>query len=445
MKKRHAAKKAGENLAWWQLSLIGIGCTIGTGFFLGSSIGIRMTGPSIVFGFMIAALATYIVYDALAAMTVDHPEKGSFRTYAKKAFGRWAGFSSGWVYWSSETLITGSQITALSLFAKFWFPDLPLWVFSVFFGVLGLVVLLTGVNGFERIENVFAVAKFAAIVMFIVIAAAALLGMIDGGGGRPGLPESMEGFFPKGLKGFSAALIFSFYAFGGIEVLGLMAGKLKNKKDAPKAGSVMLLVLLVIYVLSIGLALLLVSWKTFKADESPFIIVLDGFKIPFMSDVFNGVFIIAGFSTLAAALFAVTTILVTLSDDGDAPKVFSRKTKNEIPIFAIGLTAGGLAAASLVSLLLPEKVYEYVTTAASLMILYNWAAILMSVQRVIDLKIWGHIKRILGFLLIAAAIGGSLFDQVSRIGFYISMGFLFTIIMVTVVTMRIRKGEEGGV
>ncbi|CAH0275528.1 hypothetical protein SRABI96_03820 [Peribacillus sp. Bi96] len=43
-----------ENLKWWQLSLIGFGCTIGTGFFLGSAIGIKITGPSIVLSFTIA-------------------------------------------------------------------------------------------------------------------------------------------------------------------------------------------------------------------------------------------------------------------------------------------------------------------------------------------------------------------------------------------------------
>ena len=58
------------NLSWWQLSLIGVGCTIGTGFFLGSAIGIKITGPSIVFSFILAAIGTYIVYSLLAKMTV---------------------------------------------------------------------------------------------------------------------------------------------------------------------------------------------------------------------------------------------------------------------------------------------------------------------------------------------------------------------------------------
>ncbi|WP_181742416.1 hypothetical protein [Terrilactibacillus laevilacticus] len=34
---------------WSYLPLLEVGCTIGTGYFLGSSIGIITTGPSIVF------------------------------------------------------------------------------------------------------------------------------------------------------------------------------------------------------------------------------------------------------------------------------------------------------------------------------------------------------------------------------------------------------------
>src|ERR1700719_151260 len=111
-----------EKLKWWQLSLTGVGCTIGTGYFLGSSIGIKETGPSIVISFVLAALGTYIVFNQLAKMTAKDPQDGSFCYYAKKAYGRWAGFSCGWNYWSSNILIMGSQLTALSILSKFWFP-----------------------------------------------------------------------------------------------------------------------------------------------------------------------------------------------------------------------------------------------------------------------------------------------------------------------------------
>ena len=66
------------DLKWWQLSLIGVGCTIGTGFFLGSAIGIKITGPSIVFSFILAAFGTYVVYNLLAKMTAQDPQEGSF-------------------------------------------------------------------------------------------------------------------------------------------------------------------------------------------------------------------------------------------------------------------------------------------------------------------------------------------------------------------------------
>ncbi len=57
------AKEKEKKIKWWQLSLFGVGCTIGTGFFLGSSIAIRTAGPSVLILFVIAAIVTYFVYD----------------------------------------------------------------------------------------------------------------------------------------------------------------------------------------------------------------------------------------------------------------------------------------------------------------------------------------------------------------------------------------------
>lgn len=432
-----------ENLTWWQLSLIGIGSIIGTGFFLASSIAIQMTGPSVILAFIMAGSATYIVFEALAKMSSKDPQKGTFRTYAKKAYGRWAGFSSGWVYWCSGMLITGSQLTAISLLSRFWFPMVKLWIFASIYAVCGLIILFIGAKAFGKLESVFAVMKISAIFMFIIIAVLALTGVLDGNL-KEGIPQSVDEFFPGGIIGFWSALTFAFYAYGGIEVMGVMAIYLKNKEDAPKSGKVMLGLLGIVYVAALSLALLLLPYDKFRENKSPFVEALLGVShIVFFPHVFTAVIIIAGFSAMSASLFAVTTILQTMSEDGDAPKIFSKQTKMklEIPLPAISLTSIGLVLSIVASLLLPDKLFEYITTAAALMLLYNWLLILVMYHKLIEPSRIDKVKRMIGIILVASAVSGTLFHQTSRPGFFISLGFL-TVIGIIVLLLRNRWKKE---
>ncbi|WP_394231780.1 amino acid permease [Niallia oryzisoli] len=416
-----------KRLAWWQLSLVGVGCIIGTGFFLASGIAIRLTGASVLFIFIIAAAGTYIVGEALGKLAAHDPQKGSFRTYAKKAFGRWAGFGSGWVYWSSEILIVGSQLTALSIFTRFWFPNIPLWVLASIYAVLGIIVVLLGASGFEKAENIFAITKVSAILMFIILAIAGIIGLIHGGGDKLYVPNQTNEFFKDGIIGFWSALIFGFYAFGGIEIMGMMTPRLRKKADARKANSVMLLILTMIYLLSVGLAVILAANNQFTPDESPFVIALDRYNLAFFPHVFNGAIIVAGFSTMTASLFAVTNMVVTLSEDGDAPKIFSKKGKHKVPPFALLLTIAGLVSSIVTGLLMPDTVYEYITTAAGLMLLYNWIFVLFSYPRILELSGWEKVKQWAGFVLILLAVSGTLWDKASRPGFFISLIFIAVI------------------
>ncbi|MER2076889.1 amino acid permease [Psychrobacillus psychrotolerans] len=442
-KKPVSTNKEDGHLAWWQLSLIGVGCIIGTGFFLASSIAIQMTGPSVILAFTMAACATYIVFEALAKMSANDPQKGSFRTYAKKAYGRWAGFSSGWVYWCSEILIIGSQLTAISLLTKLWFPKVALWIFALIYAICGLLVLFIGAKAFGKLESVFAVMKIAAIFMFIIIAVLALTGVIDGNP-KDNIPSTLEGFFPKGILGFWSALLFAFYAHGGIEVMGVMAIHLKKKEDAPKSGKVMLGLLGIIYVTSLILALLLMPYTKFKDDKSPFVTALSGFNLDFFPHVFTAAIIIAGFSTMSASLFSVTTILTTLSEEGDAPAIFSKQTKKKfkMPLPAIALTSVGLILSIVTSLLLPDKVYQYITTAAALMLLYNWLFILAMYHRLVDTTKADKVKRVIGIILVSAAVSGALFHSTSRPGFFISLIFLSIIAIIVLFLRKKWKKEE---
>ena len=424
-------------MPWWQLSLIGVGCTIGTGFFLGSSMAIKKSGPAILIVFILAAIGTYIVYDALAKMSVNNPDKGSFRSYAKQAFGRWAGFSNGWIYLLSEMLIMGSQLMALGIFTQFWFPAIPLWIATTGFSVLALLVILTGMKGFEKFQNFFGVIKTAAIIMFIVVAVILIKrGLNDQATGVNVLLENYRNFFGEGYKGIWLALLYAFYAYGGIEVMGLLVIDLKDPKQAPKAGRIMLLVLTIIYVMSIALALVLVSWETFKIDESPFITALEFLQIAYITDVINGILIIAGFSTMVASLYAVLTILTSLAEDRDAPAFLAKKGKRKVPLPGILFITGGLLIIIIMGLLLPEKIFEYMITAAGLMLLYNWLFILVTYVKLNKLSIWGKVKAVIGIVLIIITVSGTLGEKTSRHGFYVSLLF---IVMIGIATFIIAK------
>ncbi|MGA3677234.1 amino acid permease [Lysinibacillus agricola] len=437
------SKTSKGRLSWWQLSLLGIGCTLGTGFFLGTSMAIHKSGPAVIIPFLLAAICTYIVYDALVKMSVANPDKGSFRTYAKQAFGKWAGFSNGWVYLISEVLIMGSQLMALGIFTKLWFPTLPLWVAASIYAALGLVVILTGMKGFENFQNIFGALKAAAIVMFIVVAVLLIIkGINNDSTTFDSLHANYEEFFSQGIKGIWLGLLYAFYAFGGTEVMGLMVIDLKNPKEAPKAGKVMLMVITIIFLMTIMLALMLVSWKDFNIEESPFITALRDYHIPFVADIFNGILIIAGFSTMVASLYAVVTILITLAEDHDAPASLAKKGKMKVPFPALLFLASGLIITIVIGFLMPEKIFEYLMTAAGLMLIYNWFFILVTYAKLMELSKWDHVKNGIGMLLIGVTVSGTLGEKTSRLGFFVSLLFIVIIGIATWIVMKRQKYDK---
>lgn len=149
---------------------------------------------------------------------------------------------------------------------------------------------------------------------------------------------------------------------------------------------------------------------------------------------------------MVASLFAVTTILITLAQDHDAPSIFATKTSGnrQMPLFAIGFTTGGITVTVLMALLLPENIFEYVTTAAGIMLLLNWLFILLSSGRLLQLSTWGKIKRYLGMVLILTAITGTAFHETSRPGFWISLLFVGIIGLVTWgMTFKWKKNVQG--
>ena len=434
-KKENVQKGKSSGLDWWQLSLIGIGSIIGAGFFLGTSLSIRTAGPVILINYLIAGVTAFFVFSALAEMTVTEPASGSFRTYAKKAFGRSMGFASGWMYWLAGVLIMSSEVVALATFTRLWFPHTPLWIFTVIYSVIAFGINLLGVKNFGKIESLFAIIKLTTLIAFILFGVLLLTHVISPHAVSLNEKSVFSDFMPTGVKGMWSALIFVFFSFGGIAVVGVASSELKNKKDVPKAGIGMLIALVSVYILSIFFVLYMVSWNKINASKSPFVTALTTFNIPYLDSIFNIIIISAAFSTMVGALFSVTNILISLAEDGDAPKIFAEKNGKGVPLKALFLTAAALAVFLIFSFVLPGTIYEYITTSAGVMLILNWTIILSSQIKLrpqyenrATFKMIGYpYTSYLGIALILLTVSGGMLHATQRMGVFISLGLIVLI------------------
>ncbi|CRK81946.1 amino acid permease [Neobacillus massiliamazoniensis] len=429
-------KGAASGLAWWQLSLIGIGSVIGAGFFLGTGLSIKTAGPAILINYLLVGITAFFVFSAISEMTVADPQPGSFRTYAKKAFGNSMGFVSGWVYWTAGIFIMSSEAVALGTFTRFWFPHIPLWIFTAGYVVIAFGINLLGVKNFGKIESLFAIVKLSTLVIFIFFGLLILFHLISPQSFTFDVRSSISPMFPTGIKGMWAALIFVFFTFGGIEVMGVASTELKNQNEIPKAGIAMIIALLAVYVLSLFFILYFVPWTKINESESPFVTALTIFHIPYLDSILNLIIISAAFSTMVGALFSVTNIMISLAEDRDAPKALAKKNQHGVPIQSLFLTGIALAVSLIFSFFLPGKIYEYITTAAGVMLILNWIIILSSQIKLRKKELPGTFKMFgspftsfLGIAFILVTVLGGLMTATQRMGVFISVGLIGVIFL----------------
>src|SRR6202011_3451783 len=88
-----------RGLTSWQVAMIGLGSTIGTGLFLGSALSVKLARPAVLVSFLLGAVVAVTVMWALAEMAAEPPAAGSFGLYAEMYVHPWAGFAIRYTYW----------------------------------------------------------------------------------------------------------------------------------------------------------------------------------------------------------------------------------------------------------------------------------------------------------------------------------------------------------
>lgn len=112
-----------------------------------------------------------------------------------------------------------------------------------------------------------------------------------------------------------------------------------------------------------------------------------------------------------------------------------------MPLCALGCTAAGLIVSTLLALWMPKSLFEYVTTAGSLVLMYTWLLICITYIKKMKPTKWNRIKVWTAMVLIIAAVSGTAMEKASRRGLLASIGLVILIAMITYIVNKVRKPQ----
>jgi L-asparagine transporter-like permease len=378
-----AAQEAGlrPELNRAQMVMIGLGGAIGTGLFAGSSLAIGSAGPGVVLSYAVAGFIALVVVLSLSEMAVAHPAAGSFGIYAETYLNSWAGFFVRYTYWAAQVIATGAEAVAAGVYMTWWFPDAPVWLWSLGFAAVLIMLNARSVGTFGSAEYMFSLIKVCAIVLFIILGLAKILGLGTAAAGLGNLVHSPGGLLPHGLLGVWMAVIVGCFSFNGVEVIAVTSGEAKDPARAiPAALRSMVFRLFAFYVLSLAIIVTVSPWTASAAhvlQESPFVRVFAAMGVPGAAGVMNFVVLSAALSSMNTNLYLCGRMAFSLSRGGHAPAALGRLNSQGAPHVALILSGACILAAAGLSKITPLA-YNYLFGVALFGAMAVWIIILLS-------------------------------------------------------------------
>ncbi len=356
-----------------QLTMIAIGGAIGTGLFLGSSFAIGLAGPSVIVSYAIGALIALLLMGCLAEMTVAHPTSGSFGAWAEFYIGPLAGFLVRYSYWSCIVFAVGTEVTAIAVYMRYWFPAVPGWFWIVAFASMLMAVNAHSVKVFGAVEYAFSTLKVTAIIVFILLG-----GWVMAGTGFSNY-QVHGGFFPKGVWGMWVAVVVSIFSYLSIEMIAVAAGEAENPQQAVlKAFRSTVARLVLFYILTLAIILAIVPWTESGKGESPFVTVMARSHVPFAAGVVNFVILVAALSAMNSQLYITTRMMFSLARAGHAPRRFGKLNARGTPVSALFLSSIGIALATVLNVFFPQTAFTLMLAISIFGAMFTWLMIFVT-------------------------------------------------------------------
>jgi basic amino acid/polyamine antiporter, APA family len=338
----------------FQLTMISVGATLGTGILVILGESVPLAGPAIWISFVIAGLAALLSAVSYAEMAGLVPVAGSSYSYSYATMGEGMAWICGWclvleyaVSVAAVAVGAGQYVNeTLNIFGMA-LPDAlamspgeggTVNISAVVIVVLAMILLVRGARESAWINTAIVMVKVGILVFFCAVAFTAF----NAG--------NFEPLLPMGAAGVSAAASTVFFSYIGFDAASTAGEEARNpKKDLPRAIMLSMVIVTAIYVLVAVAAIGARPWDWFDGTEAALVQILEETTHqPWIALVFAVGAVLAIASIVLTVLYGQTRILLSMSRDGMVPRIFGRVSRRTgTPVAgtlivgtAVALTAG---------------------------------------------------------------------------------------------------------
>ncbi|MFJ6666975.1 MULTISPECIES: amino acid permease [unclassified Streptomyces] len=320
-----------RSLGLWQLTMISIGATLGTGIFVVLGEAVPKAGPAVILSFVLAGFTALFSALSYAELAGTIPVAGSSYSYAYATLGELIAWVCGWcllleygvsvaavaVGWGQylNELLDGT--VGVTFPAALSAPPGHGGVFNLpalIVVLLAMVFLLGGARESARVNTVMVCVKIAALILFCAVG---LMGVRAG---------NYTPFMPLGMAGVSAAGGTLFFSYIGFDAASTAGEEAKDApRDLPRAIMLSLVIVTALYVLVAAVAVGARPWRTFSGSEAALAqIMRDVTGQRFWATLLAFCAVVAIASVVLTVLYGQTRILFAMARDGLMPRIFER-------------------------------------------------------------------------------------------------------------------------
>lgn len=364
------------------LNLMSLSTGLGTGLLVASGSKLREAGPLFLLlaYFIIGYLMVVPTIYSAGELSVAYSNlQGGFQSYYRKFIDESAAFALGWIYLIQWLSVVSLELVTASITIKYWNDTIDSDVFVAIFLVVLILIHLAGAKGYAEAEFFMNSTKILMLTGFIIYGL-----VVDLGGTSKGFIGGKYWRDPGAytdFKGLCYVFAASCFSFGGSELVSLsVADQANPRKEMASACKFMIFRITFLFLGSLIFVTLLVPYDSSKlmgaggSGASPFVIAAEMYT-DVLSHFINAVILISVTSVAASSMYSSPRLLLSLSQQGFAPKYFNYIDKKGRPLRAWIVTIIASLFAFIATYKDQESVFTWLLSISALSFVFVWPSI----------------------------------------------------------------------